>query len=541
MKQKSILLIALLVLVAGAAYWWFGSRQTSSDGKDVIFVAATETDLTTLDPIKNLDPHIVRVQAQIFESLVGLNENNELIPTVAESWEPVDGFSKWRFKIREGVLFHPSSIFGQPGTRAVTPKDVVFSFQRSMGEGSSIGWILEGTIRRLPDPANPEKPGTPAISAVSESEVEFELTAPDPFFPSRLTSTPLTIMPTEIASLPDGDFGVNNIIGTGPFLVKSRTDSEVVLEKNSNHRDASVGNIGTLVFRVIKNDQIRLQELQNEQIQFARMPSSMASGIVTQTSDGYAATGAASKLKASAADTFNVVALGFNSERMDLPLRHAVDSAINRAELVKLIPQGLALPASNILPTVLAAKYDLPPRDPFSLTTAKDAWSQSNSPAKSAPLEILVHDKDNSEELGQIVQAQLKAAGIDSNLVKLDYNAVIGRMISGEFTMFIMGFEFTFPEAAPILDMNYNPAKIPVPNFWRYNNPDVTQALEAFRNSADPSRTQALVARIDGATSQDPPAAFLLHNRMFVLFSQTASHVPINGQSMPHFWKVRVE
>ena len=88
--------------------------------------------------------------------------------------------------------------------------------------------------------------------------------------------------------------------------------------------------------------------------------------------------------------------------------------------------------------------------------------------------------------------------------------------------------------------MNYNPKKIPVPNFWRYNNSEVTRALEAFQSSADPSQIQALVARIDEATSQDPPAAFLLHNRMFVLFSQSASSVPINGQSMPHFWKVRV-
>ncbi len=200
----------------------------------------------------------------------------------------------------------------------------------------------------------------------------------------------------------------------------------------------------------------------------------------------------------------------------------------------------MALPAVNILPTALAARYELPKRVPFSPAKAKESYGQSNSPAKSASLEILVHDKDNSEELGQIVQAQLKASGIESNLIKLDYNAVIGRMVSGEFTMFIMGFEFTFPEAAPILEMNYNPKKIPVPNFWRYNNSEVTRALEAFQSSADPSQIQALVARIDEATSQDPPAAFLLHNRMFVLFSQSASSVPINGQSMPHFWKVRV-
>lgn len=539
MNRKILFLLVILAAVGGGV--WFVLRPHATGGGDKLqFVAATETEITTLDPIKNLDPHLVRIEAQIFEGLVGLDEKNQLVPRIAESWKPVDGFARWRFKVRDGVKFHTSPLFGAGGTRAVTPEDVVFSFNRIMGQGSAIGWIVEGAIKRLPNPAGGDKPGPPAVKAISDSEVEFELTAPDPFFPARLTSTPLMIMPRELATLPEGEFGVKTIVGTGPFHVKSRSDSELVLKANPNHWETRSGNISTLVFRVIKNDQIRLQEIQNGQIQFARLPSAMAEGVVIGEAGVYRTTGAASKLSASAVDTFNVVTLGFNSDKMDKPLRQAINEGLKRTDLVKLIPQGLAVPATSILPPSTPGDDSKRTADPFSPDQARQHFAASTSELKKSPIEILVHEKDASEELGQLVQAQLQQVGIETKLTKLDYNAVIGRMVSGEFSTFIMGFEFTFPAAVPVLEMNYNPAKIPVPNFWRYRNDGVTGALEKIKSVSDPALIPALVERINKATAEDPPAAFLIHNKMLVLYPQNVAGVPINGQSMPLFWKVRV-
>ena len=450
------------------------------------------------------------------------------------------GFDKWRFKLRPGVKFHPSALFGEARTRDVTAEDVVFSFNRIMGEGSSIGWILEGVVKRLPNPNGGDKPGPPAIKAISDSEVEIELTAPNPFFADRLASTPLVIMPRELASLPVGEFGVKTTVGTGPFLVKSRSDAEVVLEANPSHWDARSGNISSLIFRVIKNDQIRLQELQNGQIQFARVPSTMAEGMVVQANTGIQTTGAWSKFHASAVDTFNVVALGFNSDVMDRPLRQAINAGLKRSDLVKLIPQGLAVPATSILPLSISGNDPAKATDPYSPELARQAFATSTSAVKNAPIEILVHEKDASEELGQLVQAQLQEVGIATKLTKLDYNTVIGRMISGDFSTFIIGFEFTFPVAPPILEMNYDPAKIPVPNFWRYRNDTVTALLKEFQTTSEKSKVKSIVDQINTSTAGDPPAAFLIHNKMFVLFSGNVPAVPINGQSIPLFWKVKV-
>ena len=541
--KKALILIGTLAVIA-AAVWFVKQQESQQSGhgrQNEHFVVATETEIATLDPIKNLDPHIIRIEAQIFEGLVGLDENNEIVPLIAQSWEPVGGFEKWRFKIRQGVKFHPSAIFGEARTRNVTAEDVVFSFNRIMGSGSSIGWIVDGVIKRQPDPSGGDKAGPPAIKAISDSEIEIELTSPDPFFVHRLTSTPLVIMPSELASLPEGEFGVKTTIGTGPFSVKSRSDAEVVLEANPGHWRPREGNISSLVFRVIKNDQIRLQEIQNGQIQFARVPSSMAEGVVKQVNGAYQTIGASSKLNASAVDTFNVVVLGFNSDKMDRPLRQAINAGIRRTDLVKLIPQNLALPASSILPPAIPGVDTSKTPDPHSAEAAKQAFAASTSEIKNAPIEILVHEKDASEDLGQLVQAQLQEVGIVTTLTKLDYNTVIGRMISGEFSTFIMAFEFTFPAAPSILEMNYNPEKIPVPNFWRYRNDTVTSLLKKFQTTNDKAEVGSLVDQIGAATAEDPPAAFLINNKMLVLYTPNVTKVPINGQSIPLFWKVKMQ
>lgn len=546
MNRKSLVILVLACMVAAGGFFIVSKLTAPTVGAfsydpKTPFVVATETELATLDPIKNLDPHVVRVQAQIYEGLVGLDEDNKVVPKIAESWEPVDGFAKWRFNIRKGVKFHPSSIFGNAGTREADAEDVVFSFNRIMGEGSSLGWIVEGVIKRMPNPAGGEKPGPPSVKAVSGHVVEIELTAPDPFFADRLSSTPLVIMPREIASLPEGEFGVKTIIGTGPFLVKSRTDSEVTLVPNSGYWGERSGNLQELVFRVIKNDQIRLEEMRNGHVQFARVPSAIAKGIVKKQGDKMVPVGQWATAHANAVETFNVVALGFNSEVMDLPLRQAVNAGLRRSDLVQLVPPGLALPATGILPPSLPGAGVADAADPYNSELARKAFSESVSKVKSGPLEILVHEKDSSEELGQLVQAQLQEVGIPTKLTKLDYNTVIGRMVSGEFTMFIMAFEFTFPAAPPILEMNYNPGKIPVPNFWRYRNDKVTAALPGFQNTAEPAAIGDLVRTITKATVDDPPAAFLIHNKMLVVYPGNVADVPINGQSMPHFWKVKAD
>jgi len=537
MKSKPIILIAALAALVGLGLWWLNSRPPSNDGVAGLLQVGLETEITTLDPAKTLDPHVSRVVGQIFEGLVGLDENNEVVPLLAKSWESNAVGDTWTFKIRSGVRFHDSDLFAPEKTRVVTAEDVVFTFNRVFSKDSQIAFVLDGVIKGTEEAKNGEP--LAGVKALSPESVQVELQAPDPLFVNRLTSVLLAIVPKEVASLPSGEFGVKTTVGTGPFRVESVNQSEAVLSRNPAYWRETSGNVQKLAFRVIKNEQLRLQELKNGQLDLVRIPVSLADGVVAGVDAGGNV-----RLKPewqgfhhSLVRTFNVVFLGFNCPKLDLEFRRAVTLGVNRTELAKLAPGGLIEPAMGPIPLGIAA-YEPPFADDImDLDAAKAALAASSAAAKQEGFDILVHEKDSAEQVGQLLQSQLAKIGIEARLTKLDYNTVIQRMISGEFDSFIMSFEYIYGTPGPIASMLFSPQNIPVPNFTRYDNPQVNALLEGYKSAKGIEAANDIARKIEREVVADPPAAFLFQNKMLLVYPPKLSGVKVNGHSVPLLWE----
>ena len=75
----------------------------------------------------------------VYEPLVGRGKELETVPKLATSWEQTNP-TTWRFHLRPNVKFHDGSPF--------TADDVLFSYQRAIGEGSDVKGKL-GTVREV--------------------------------------------------------------------------------------------------------------------------------------------------------------------------------------------------------------------------------------------------------------------------------------------------------------------------------------------------------------------------------------------------------
>src|SRR5678815_2296451 len=70
---------------------------------------------TAFDP-QTMDPHALallyhsRIAFQVYDSLVNRDEQFKPEPSLAVSWSQVDP-KTWRFKLRQGVLFHDGTPF----------------------------------------------------------------------------------------------------------------------------------------------------------------------------------------------------------------------------------------------------------------------------------------------------------------------------------------------------------------------------------------------------------------------------------------------
>jgi peptide/nickel transport system substrate-binding protein len=132
------------------------------------------------------------------------DENLELQPRIAESWEPNEDGSAWTFKIRQGVKFHNGV--------ALTANDVKTTFDKlidpdggSANAQSALGGVLSAGN----------------IEASDDATVVFNLDAPNGNFPTLVSSANYNaiIIP---ADLDPADWG-KTFEGTGPFKLEKFT------------------------------------------------------------------------------------------------------------------------------------------------------------------------------------------------------------------------------------------------------------------------------------------------------------------------------
>src|SRR6186713_1318849 len=72
---------------------------------------ASQVDPGTMDPHAIATLYNNRVLSQIYESLVGRDEQFKLEGRLALSWTPLEAGRGWRFKLRPNVKFHDGTPF----------------------------------------------------------------------------------------------------------------------------------------------------------------------------------------------------------------------------------------------------------------------------------------------------------------------------------------------------------------------------------------------------------------------------------------------
>src|SRR5687768_17090812 len=132
------------------------------------------------------------------------DENLELQPRIAESWEPNEDGSAWTFTIRQGVTFHNGA--------TLTAEDVVATFEKLINpDGGSAN--AQSALGGVLSPGN--------IEAADDATVVFNLDAPNGNFPTLVSSANYNaiIIP---ADLDPADWG-KTFEGTGPFRLERFT------------------------------------------------------------------------------------------------------------------------------------------------------------------------------------------------------------------------------------------------------------------------------------------------------------------------------
>jgi peptide/nickel transport system substrate-binding protein len=478
----------------------------------VLALAGASTQATTVriatafDP-QTMDPHAlallyhVRVVYQVYDSLVGRDEQFRLEPSLAVSWEHVDD-KTWRFKIRQGVLFHDGTPF--------TVDDAIFSIKRAMTPPSQRGFQLRGIV---------------GAKKIDEQTFDIELEAPDAVLPEKLFNLPMMSKAwaqqhkVEIAQDFNGKqetFAVRNANGTGPYMLdRYEPDIRTVLKKNPRWwgwREKRSGNVDEVDWLVIRSDATRLAALISGEVDMvldppipdvARLKGESALTLL-QTED--------------LGEQFLVFDVNHpelegsdvkgRNPFKDLRVRQAVYHAINVELIAQKVLRGLAVPTGAYLSKrVDGSPPELDHRLPFDPAKAKALLAEAGYPnGFSVTLDCV--NVAWREAVCQAMTAMLVQVGIRASLNSMPTNQFFPKLSGATTSLAEFGWSPTLDPWSSLnaLFHTWDRSGQGTFNAGRYSNPKVDALIDGLRIEPDLVHRRAMVATVLRTVAEDLPS-----------------------------------
>lgn len=224
---KNIFCATFIALAFGSC--GSNKQKENHDGKTV-FRYNESAGINTLDPAIAHHYEDLLAVSQVFNGLVTLDENMEIIPSIAASYNISKNGKVYTFKLRDDVLFHESPAFSNEEERTVTAEDVVYSFLRIMDPNTrSPGLYIFQNIERN------EENHFKGIIAEGDSIVKIYLKSSQPSFLYQLSLPNCGIVPREAVEYYANNFG-ENPVGSGPFMFKKwKRNVKLILVKNQSY------------------------------------------------------------------------------------------------------------------------------------------------------------------------------------------------------------------------------------------------------------------------------------------------------------------
>ena len=449
----------------------------------------------TLDPALNSAIDGANTIITIFEPLLLINENNEVVGGQAESWETSEDGLTWTFTMRDGLKW-------SDGTD-LNAKDFEYSFKRMVDPNTAAPYaetclgMIDGfeEAAGFPDAdGNPTAEPNPDALNVKASDdgktLTIVLSYPCSYFDKMAAFA--TMSPVQQATVEaNGDAwctSPDTFVSNGPYMITDWTPSErIVLTKNPNY-------VGGWDSSKIVSDTITLLLLEDSSASYAAYNSGEAVLIKDVPTDEIP-----SLTKAEDGGDFYVdtilgtyyVSLNLQRDAFkDAKVRKALSLAIDRDYVANTIMQGTYSAADSIVgPGIvdesgyfhdngnapyISADYEA------NLAEAKKLLAEAGYPnGEGYPtIEYSCNDAGYHVPLAEYLQQAWGDLGITLTINKMEWSSFTPARRAGEYDVARNGWVMDYNDPSNMLDLfcsgNGN-------NDGKYANPDFDAAIDASR------------------------------------------------------------
>ena len=527
MKKR---LLALTLVAAMGISLFAGCGETTDGGDQAAAGGGVVTHNLNSAP-KSIDPALNtavdghQVIYGVFEGLCRLDERDQGIPGIAESWDISEDNLTYTFHLRDAKWSD-----GQP----VKASDFVYAWKRAVDPATAAEYAYQMYYLKNGEAINNgEKPVDElGVKAIDDKTLEVTLESVTPYF-LQLTAFP-TYMPVRedvVSADPEGwALNMDTYIGNGPFKVQEwKHDDVLKLVKNENYYDADKVKLDGIDYVFIVEASTAVSAFESGEIDYMEAVPAEKIAVLEEANDENF------KILPYLGTYFYI--FNMNQEPVNNPkVRKALSLAINRTDIVEQVTKAGQVPATGFVPKGVsmsdgttdfqetAGDYNMP-IDDSKVEEAKQLMAEAGYPdGQGFPtIELLYNTNEGHKAIAEAIQAMWKQnLGINVELRNEEWKVFQTSRNEGNYTVARHGWIGDYVDPMTFLDMWITASGN---NDAKFSNPKYDELISKAKSTLGKERDDAML-EAQAILMEELPVMPIYYYTNAILMRSTVKNAP---------------
>jgi peptide/nickel transport system substrate-binding protein len=515
-----------LYLAAASAALLAGCGQSSPELEGSVLRARLNADIVSSDPGMKRDANTDAVILHVVEGLVAASDDGTVIPMLASRWDiSADGLT-YRFHLRPGVRFHNDA--------PLTAAEVVWSLNRYLAADSR--WRCKADLSH--------GGVAPVVSVRADGRdiVEIKLAHAAPLFLTELARVDCGGTGITHRDSLDADGNWRHPIGTGPFRWGKWQHREYIdLLRYEGYRPLSGPPNGTGGGKRVLVDRVRFSIIPDGSAAAAALLRGSLDVLDALAPNELANVSHAPGIHLASGPSLDFYGILFqvrDPAMADPRLRRAIAHSIDVDALTRVVTHDTGTPNSSPVPTA-SAFFGMAQRPLIKRDLAKARALAKAAGYRGQPIQLATsHAPPEMYDAAILVQAMARDAGINIEVVTLDWASQLARYTGGNYQAMVFGFSARLDPSLSFGVLVGDKAKEPRKT---WDTPVANALLRQSITTGDRGARQEIFDQMERHFRADAPAIILYNTRrVTALRDRVTGYRNWPGQTQ-RLWNVGLE
>ena len=503
------------------------TTTTTTGGLDLAVQVGPDPE--TVDPALNTAIDASNIILHAFETLLTFDENNDIVPGQAESFDVSDDGLTYTFHLRDGLKWSDGSDF--------TAEDFVYSWKRLADPMTAAPYAAdmlsmvkgydEAAAGDIDEEAAAGDIDALAVSAPDAKTLVVELASPCVYFDKIITHASMAPVKKDVVDA-NGDqwaLAPETYVSNGPLkMIEWVPGSHMTFAKNENYWNADKVTLNSLKFVLMEDSNAAYSAYQTGEVQMIKdIPTEEIPSL--QDSPDY-------HLDPRLATSYTI----FNTQKApfdNAKVRMALSLAVDREYVANTLMIGTVAPATNFVGPGISdveagSSFEEVTRannggDFFNvsdyeadLAKAKELLAEAGYPnGEGFPIiEYMTNDAGYNKPVAEYLQSAWKDLGITMDIKIVEWSTFTPTRRAGDFEICRGGWVYDYDDPSNMLNLL---ASTSGNNDGKYSNPEVDKLLEEARSTADKAEHYEKLHAAENLIMEDAAVSPLVYSSDFYL------------------------